>query len=95
MISDLVRRYIAGPIATVARRLPFEPVVIAGLAIQFLLLIQDQLKGGADLETALTAGIIALGTWIVRQNVWPVKAIDASTQTPVESLGEPITGLEF
>lgn len=94
MIATLVRRYIAGPIARAVARIPFEPVVVAGLALEALLLLRDQLSGGADLETALTAVIIAIGTRIVRQNVWPNAKVDQATGAAVVELEPPITGLE-
>lgn len=95
MLVELVRRYIARPIATLAGRIPFEPVVVAGLLLQGILFFRDQLSGGADLETALTSSIIALGTWIVRSVVWPAARIDATTGTPEEPLEAPITGLDY
>lgn len=92
MIAQLVRQYIAGPIAALARRIPFEPVVVAGLFLQGITFFRDQLAGGVDLETALTSTIIALGTWLVRQNVWPDARITGDGVVD-EPLGEPITGL--
>lgn len=94
MLTTLIRQYIAGPLARLLSLIPFEPVVVAGLVLQGVLFFRDQLAGGADLETALTASILALGTWIVRQAVWPAAKIDAATGTPEEPLGAPITGLD-
>lgn len=93
MIAQLVRQYIAGPIARLAGRIRFEPVVVAGLFLQGITFFRDQLDSGVDLETALTASIIALGTYLVRQNVWP----DARVQGMEidEPLGRPITGIDI
>lgn len=93
MIAGFVRQYIAGPIAAAARRIPFEPVVVAGLFLQGVTFLRDQLDSGVDLETALTSSIIALGTYLVRQNVWPDARVRGMTLD--EPLGEPITGLDF
>ena len=93
MIADLVRRFIARPIAQLAARIPFEPVAVAGALLTFITLLRDQLDSGADLETALTATIIAVGTYIVRQNVWPAVKVNANGVAE-EPLGEPITGLD-
>lgn len=92
MVVNLVRKYIAGPLARAAAHIRFEPVVVAGLFLQGITFFRDQLDGGADLETALTASIIALGTYLVRSQVWPDARIDDGEV--YEPLGEPITGLE-
>lgn len=91
MIATLLRRFITGPIARSVALLPFEPVAAAGAVIIGITFLRDQLSGGADLETALTATVIFIGGKLVRDNVWPsVKVEDGA---PVETLGEPITGL--
>jgi hypothetical protein len=96
MITDLIRRYIAGPIAAgirgAQRLVKFEPVVVAGLAVEALILFQAQLNEGVTLEHALTAVIVAIGTRLVRQNVWPDAKVDSDGVAYVE-LEAPITGV--
>lgn len=98
MISDLIKRFIARPIVAavtpILNRVKLEPVAVAGGLVTAVTFFRDQLAGGADLETALTASILLLGTWVVRSNVWPSVKIDAATGTPEEPLGDPITGLD-
>lgn len=93
MISTVIRRFITGPIARLWAYLPFEPVAVFGTLVVVGTYLRDQLAGGADLETALTAAIIFFGTKLVRDNVWPSVKVDDSGAAQ-EELGEPITGLD-
>lgn len=98
MISDLIRRYVAGPIASVLTplfaRVRLEPVVVFGIGAELLLALNAELDKGVTLEVALTAVIIAFGTRLVRQNVWPSVKVDEATGAALEPLEKPLTGLE-
>lgn len=93
MIATVIRRFITGPIARLWAYLPFEPVAVFGTVIVVGTYVRDQLAGGADLETALTAAVIFFGTKLVRDNVWPAVKVSADGVVE-EPLGEPLTGLE-
>lgn len=93
MLTTVIRRYLTGPVARLWAFLPFEPVAVFGTVVVVGTYLRDQLAGGADLETALTAAIIFFGTKLVRDNVWPAVKVNANGVAE-EPLGEPITGLD-
>lgn len=92
MIADLISRFIAGPIARLIALIPYEPVVIFGIAAEILVALNAELEKGVTLQHALTAVIIAFGTRIVRQNVWPAVKVDADGVAYTE-LEQPLTGV--
>jgi hypothetical protein len=84
MISKLLSKLLAA--------LKLEPVAISGFLLAGLTLVDQQLNEGVTLESALTAGLIAIVTAVVRQAVYPAVKVDEATGAVAEPLEDPITG---